>query len=121
MSMARALYNGVKLKSPTDYCGKPLKFLETWQVLRDHQKILAGSVSSEKASATLSVQHNSGGVLISNQDSEEATAFLQRKDQRPIGRRKAKELMLKTEVSQKKLRIAEMAVELQKSPKRRPR
>eukprot|EP00171_Calliarthron_tuberculosum_P002374 IDg2374t1 len=56
---ATALFNNIKIKDPTEDIGKPFKFLQSWMLLRFHEKFLAGTTpeSSTPSNARTMPEH----------------------------------------------------------------
>lgn len=117
LRLSIALFNGKKIKSPDEDIGKPFKFQAAWDVLRFHEKFLAGANGSNSSSDQKSAQDNvqrdvkpEACGLAKDESSKEGAA---RSVGRPTGRRKAKEQEQKAHNSRKKLKIAEEALKLQ--------
>ena len=54
VNMATALYNGMKINGLQNECGKPFRFIQSWRILRKHEKYMGGGeVSKEGNTAAI--------------------------------------------------------------------
>lgn len=115
--ISTALFNNKKIKEPTDDIGKPFKFLQSWLLLRYHQKFLAGesATSAKKIIPSDTECHAEESGCLSNDLSGAEKPGPGRGESagRPVGRRKAKEDIAKDINAKKKLRLAEHAIKIQ--------
>lgn len=113
---ATALYNGVNINSAADNCGKPFKFFAAWKLLRNHQKFMGG-YSNDTPKSSMddhTPDEDDAAVVISDEGERLAKTSEKRSDGRPKGRRKAKEALARADSAVKKLKLAQVAVDLQK-------
>lgn len=110
--LATALFNKRKVQHPNEDIGKRFKYLEAWEVLRALPKYSAAgeaSPSNTESGTTTGL----GSTAASGKEGGTESPAKSGGD-RPMGRKRAKEVRIKEEQQNKKLRLAESALELQK-------
>lgn len=108
--MATALFNGVDITNASDDCGKPFRFLQAWEVLKTHEKFMAGAEKPE--SAQTPPEGEDGGTENSTQ--EPNGDVKKPSESRPVGRRRAKNALQVQKDSKEKLCLASESVQAQK-------
>lgn len=115
--LATALFNKKPVQHPNEDVGRRFKYLEAWEVLRVLPKYAAAgeaSSSGSAASGSAATATKAGIVSDSGVDAADNADGSVERRKRPIGRMRAKAEKAKEEQANKKLRLANSALELQK-------
>lgn len=107
--LATALFNKIKVNHPQEDVGRKFKYLKAWNILRDLPKFAAGGEEQTSAPAPAPASSSPSG-----ESSTEAVRSGGPHSERPVGRKRAKELKAKEEQHNKRIRLAQAALELQK-------
>lgn len=119
LNMATGLYNGFEMVNAREDSGVPFKFMLAWKVLCEHPKFMAQVEPMQKyvSSSNENDEENltNRATVVEEEGGSREGKEKDNKDnrKRPIGRRMAKDMVRREELTRKKLRLAQKALDAQ--------
>lgn len=112
--LSTALFNKIKVEHPSEDVGRKFKYIDAWMILREMPKFSVDGLEDKSTSDTNSTSSVCLEGESSSENKKSQTDKKKHEMGRPTGRKRAKEIQMKEEQQNKKIRLAQSALEIQK-------